>query len=111
MSGKFKAIPIKTIGCFKIYKTRNPNYERQYIIWNTHFAFKNGHTHRFTLWECESIIQNLLNDRNPVRKGSWKDYNDILESHIRLAEDETYINHLINLSNEPKRMKKATFKI
>lgn len=106
MCDKLKAIPVKSISNFKIYKTRNKNYERQYIIWNTNFTFKNGHTHRFTLGECESIIQNLLNSTLPSRKCAWKKYNDILVSYIRLSDSDEYTNKLINILNDRKLLKK-----
>lgn len=94
---KMKAYHIKDIAYFKIYKTRNKNYERQYIIWNTNYKFNEGHTHRFTIGECESIVQHILNKTNPKRISGWRDFNDLIVSYIRLAEDEVYINHLLNL--------------
>ena len=97
---KLNAYHIKTIGHFEVYKTRNSNFKRQYIIWNTHYDFRNGHTHRFTLGECESIIQDILNFVEPSRKSGWREFNDLLISYIRLSEDEVYINHIVNLCND-----------
>jgi len=97
---ELKAYHIKDICQFKIYKTRNKNFDRQYIIWNTDYEFKNGHTHRFTIGECESIIQDILNLVEPVRKSGWRNFNDLLISYIRLADNEIYINHVINLCND-----------
>lgn len=97
---QLKAYHIKDIAHFKIYKTRNKKFERQYIIWNTNYDFSNGHTHRFTIGECESIVQHILNKTNPRREKGWKEFNDLIVSYIRIAEDEVYINHLLNLVND-----------
>lgn len=99
------AYHIKDICQFSIYKTRNKKFERQYIIWNRDFDFTNGHTHRFTLGECESIVQHILNGTEPKRGGSWKAFNDLIISYLRLSESEVYINHLINLSNDRNMVK------
>ena len=99
-----KAYRIKTIGDFRIYRTRAKDFDRQYIIWNTTLPFKNGHTHRFTLGECESIVQNILNGVEPKRRTGWKKFNDLLISHIRLSTAEEYINHTINLANAKGRI-------
>lgn len=97
---QLKAYHIKDVAQFRIYRTRNKNFERQYIIINTNCDFANGHTHRYSVGECESIIQHILNKTNPKRKGSWREFNDLIISYIRIAEDEIYINHLINLVND-----------
>jgi len=94
------AYHIKDVAQFKIYKTRNTKFERQYIIWNTDYEFRDSHTHRFTIGECESIIQHILHLVDPKRKGGWREFNDLIVSYIRLTDDEVYINHLINLCND-----------
>jgi len=97
---KLKAYHIKTIGHFEIYKTRNAKFDRQYIIWNKHYDFRDGHTHRFTLGECESIIQDILNYVEPSRKAGWRQFNDLLMSYMRLSEDSVYMTHILNLCND-----------
>ena len=106
---KLDAIFIKNIAQFKIYKTRSPFYKRKYIIWNTDFEFKQGHSHRYTLSECESITQHILNSTLPNRNCDWKSFNDLIISYIRLTDDEYYINHLLNLVNHKVDIKKCKF--
>ena len=96
---RLDAIFIKNIDNFEIYKTRNKYYKRQYIIWNTDIPFENGHTHVITLEQCEYIIHNVLTATVPYRKCTWRVFNDIIMSHIRITDDERYINHMLNIVN------------
>lgn len=101
---KLDAIFLTNFNGFDIYETRNKYYKRRYIIWNKSLVFENGHTHVVTLEQCITIISNVVHKRVPERNCKWSVFNDIILSHIRLTDDELYINHLLNIVNHKFNM-------
>ena len=63
-----------------------------YIAQNTKKPFEEGHTHLNSLNMAKTIINNVINKKRPKTNNIY-----LLESHIRLSEDEKYISYINGL--------------
>lgn len=79
-------------GSFIVLKVKSRN-KVGYIAFNTKKIFKDGgHTHLNSLRMAKTIIDNVINKRTPKTKNIY-----LLESHIRLSNDEKYNRYIEDL--------------
>ena len=79
-------------GSFIVLKVKSRN-KVGYIACNTKKIFKDGgHTHLNSLRMAKTIIDNVINKRTPKTKNIY-----LLESHIRLSNDEKYNRYIEDL--------------
>ena len=64
------------------------------IIYNTKKNFKNGHTHINSYNVAKTVINNVIKKKIPKTRSKY-----LLESHIRVSDDECYCKKIQNLIN------------
>lgn len=74
-----------------------------YIVHNTKKPFEIGHTHLNSFGMAKVMINNVINKKNPKTNNIY-----LLESHIRLSDDEKYIAYIKHLI-EAKKCKKDEY--
>lgn len=73
---------------YSIYKVK----KNQYIVHNTNKIFKEGHTHINNYHAAKMIIQLSITKTIPLHLSKY-----LLESIIRISEDENYIRCIRNM--------------
>lgn len=75
-----------------------------YIVYNTKKPFESGHTHLKSFGMAKVIINNVINKKNPKTNNMY-----LLESHIRLSNNEKYISYIKHLIDVRKCKKDEYF--
>lgn len=88
---------------FVILKVRSKG-KTGYIVHNTRKPFENGHTHLNSLNMAKVIVNNVIHKKKPKTNNIY-----LLESHIRLSEDEKYISYIKHLIGVKKCRKDEYF--
>lgn len=88
---------------FVILKVRSKG-KTGYIVHNTRKPFENGHTHLNSFSMAKVIVNNVIHKKNPKTNNIY-----LLESHIRLSEDEKYISYIKHLIDVKKCKKDEYF--
>lgn len=78
--------------------------KKGYIVYNQNKSFKEGHTHIRSYNVAKTIIDNCINRKRPKTNNIY-----LLESHIRIATDEKYINMLKELINSKRNKTKDKY--
>ena len=76
-----------------------------YIAYNTRKEWKDGHTHLDSFDMAKTIISNVIKHKKPKTNNMY-----LLKSHIRLCEDEDYINFIEELISSKKSKGKQTYR-
>ena len=86
----------------RVYRDKNFNVyagdDDTYVIHNMRKEFKNGHTHVRKFKTCKFIID-LAKHKSIPRTSSTR----IIDSIIRISDDETYITKLMNYKKNKKK--------
>ena len=73
-----------------------------YIAYNTRKEWEEGHTHLESFNMAKTIIDNVIKHKKPKTKNLY-----LLQSHIRLTDDPSYVK-FINELVDAKRNKRKT---
>lgn len=68
-----------------------------YIVYNTNKEWKDGHTHLESFNMAKTIVDNMLKHKRPKTKNTY-----LLQSHIRLSDDEAYSEFIEGLLESRK---------
>lgn len=88
---------------FIILKVKSKN-RVGYILYNTKKTFKNGHTHVKGYSMAKTIIDNCIKKRTPKTSNIY-----LLTSHIRISDDEKYIQKIEELIEAKKSKDKIKY--
>lgn len=97
----------KTEGVKKIYSRKEYiilQVKKGYIIYNQKKSFKTGHTHIRSYNVAKTIIDNCINRKRPKTNNIY-----LLESHIRISNNEKYINDIKELINSKRNKTKDKY--
>lgn len=78
----------KTLGAQKVYERKEYiilKVKKGYIVYNTKKSFENGHTHLQSFQMSKTIIDNNIRKKRPKTNNIY-----LIESHIRVTEDNKY---------------------
>lgn len=75
-----------------------------YIVYNTKREWNGNHTHLKSYSMAKTIINNVIYHKKPKTKNLY-----LLQSHIRLSDDEGYIQFIENLINVTKNKGKKIY--
>lgn len=78
----------KTVGAQKIYERKEYiilKVKKGYIVYNTKKSFESGHTHLQSFQMSKTIIDNNIRKKRPKTNNIY-----LIESHIRVTEDNRY---------------------
>lgn len=78
----------KTVGAQKVYERKEYiilKVKKGYIVYNTKKSFENGHTHLQSFQMSKTIIDNNIRKKRPKTNNTY-----LIESHIRVTEDDKY---------------------
>lgn len=76
-----------------------------YIVQNTKKQFPEGHTHIKSLEMAKQIIKNVIGHKTPKTHNQY-----LLESHIRISNDEKYIEFLKELKKTRQEKEKKSYR-
>lgn len=68
-----------------------------YIVYNTNKEWKDGHTHLESFNMAKTIIDNMLKCKRPKTNNTY-----LLQSHIRLSDDDEYSKFIEGLLESRK---------
>lgn len=97
----------KSEGAKKIYSRKEYiilRMKKGYIVYNQNKCFDKGHTHIRSYNVAKTIIDNCINRKRPKTNNIY-----LLESHVRIATDEKYINEIEELINSKKSKTKDKY--
>ena len=97
----------KTEGVKKIYSRKEYiilQVKRGYVVYNQNKTFKEGHTHIRSYKIAKTIIDNCINRKRPKTNNIY-----LLESYIRISNNEKYINEIKELINSKKYKSKEKY--
>ena len=90
----------KSEGAKKVFERKEYiilQVKKGYIIYNQNKSFDKGHTHIRSYNIAKTIIDNCIKGKRPKTKNTY-----LLESHIRISNNEKYINLLKELKENNK---------
>lgn len=90
----------KSEGAKKVFERKEYiilQVKKGYIIYNQNKSFNTGHTHIRSYNIAKTIIDNCIKRKRPKTKNTY-----LLESHIRISDNEKYINLLKELKENNK---------
>lgn len=76
-----------------------------FIIHNTKKDFKHGHSHLNSRKVAETIISNVMHKKRPKTDNTY-----LLESHIRISDDDNYIRLIEELIEAKKSKSKVKYR-
>ena len=76
-----------------------------YIAYNTRKEWEEGHTHLESFNMAKTIIDNVIKHKKPKTKNLY-----LLQSHIRLTDDPSYIKFINELVDAKKNKKKTSYR-
>lgn len=68
------------------------------IVYNTKKNFRDGHTHINSFRVAKMVINNVIKKKTPKTRSNY-----LLESHIRVSDDENYRHKIQDLINVRKQ--------
>ena len=80
----------KSEGAKKVFERKEYiilRMKKGYIVYNQNKSFKEGHTHIRSYNVAKTIIDNCIKGKVPKTRNTY-----LLESHIRIMNDDKYIN-------------------
>ena len=75
-----------------------------YIAYNTRKEWEEGHTHLESFNMAKTIIDNVIKHKKPKTKNLY-----LLQSHIRLTDDPSYVKFINELVDAKKNKKKVNY--
>lgn len=75
-----------------------------YIAYNTRKEWEDGHTHLESFNMAKTIIDNVIKHKKPKTKNLY-----LLQSHIRLTDDPSYIKFINELIDTKKNKRKINY--
>ena len=76
-----------------------------YIAYNTRKEWEEGHTHLESFNMAKTIIDNVIKHKKPKTKNLY-----LLQSHIRLTDDPSYVKFINELVDAKKNKKKTSYR-
>ena len=76
-----------------------------YIAYNTRKEWEDGHTHLESFNMAKTIIDNVIKHKKPKTKNSY-----LLQSHIRLTDDPSYVKFINELVDAKKNKRKSSYR-
>ena len=76
-----------------------------YIAYNTRKEWEEGHTHLESFNMAKNIIDNVIIHKKPKTKNLY-----LLQSHIRLTDDPSYVRFINELVDAKKSKKKTGYR-
>ena len=75
-----------------------------YIAYNTRKEWEEGHTHLESFNMAKTIIDNVIKHKKPKTKNLY-----LLQSHIRLTDDPSYVRFINELIDAKKNKRKYSY--
>ena len=75
-----------------------------YIAYNTRKEWEEGHTHLESFNMAKTIIDNVIKHKKPKTKNLY-----LLQSHIRLTDDPSYVKFINELIDAKKNRRKINY--
>lgn len=75
-----------------------------YIAYNTRKEWEEGHTHLESFNMAKTIIDNVIKHKKPKTKNLY-----LLQSHIRLTDDPSYVKFINELVDAKKNKRKTSY--
>ena len=75
-----------------------------YIAYNTRKEWEDGHTHLESFNMAKTIIDNVIKHKKPKTKNLY-----LLQSHIRLTDDPSYVKFINEIIDAKKNKKKVNY--
>ena len=76
-----------------------------YIAYNTRKEWEEGHTHLESFNMAKTIIDNVIKHKKPKTKNLY-----LLQSHIRLTDDPSYVTFINELVDAKKNKRKTSYR-
>ena len=76
-----------------------------YIAYNTRKEWEEGHTHLESFNMAKTIIDNVIKHKKPKTKNLY-----LLQSHIRLTDDPSYVKFINELVDAKKNKRKTGYR-
>ena len=76
-----------------------------YIAYNTRKEWEEGHTHLESFNMAKTIIDNVIKHKKPKTKNLY-----LLQSHIRLTDDPSYVKFINELVDAKKNKRKSNYR-
>ena len=76
-----------------------------YIAYNTRKEWEEGHTHLESFNMAKTIIDNVIKHKKPKTKNLY-----LLQSHIRLTDDPSYVRFINELLDPKKNKRKSSYR-
>ena len=76
-----------------------------YIAYNTREEWEEGHTHLESFNMAKTIIDNVIKHKKPKTKNLY-----LLQSHIRLTDDPSYVKFINELVDAKKNKRKSSYR-
>lgn len=76
-----------------------------YIAYNTRKEWEEGHTHLESFNMAKTIIDNVIKHKKPKTKNLY-----LLQSHIRLTDDPSYVKFINELVDAKKNKRKNGYR-
>lgn len=76
-----------------------------YIAYNTRKEWEEGHTHLESFNMAKTIIDNVIKHKKPKTKNLY-----LLQSHIRLTDDPSYVKFINELVDVKKNKRKTSYR-
>ena len=76
-----------------------------YIAYNTGKEWEEGHTHLESFNMAKTIIDNVIKHKKPKTKNLY-----LLQSHIRLTDDPSYVKFINQLVDAKKNKRKTSYR-
>lgn len=76
-----------------------------YIVYNTKKKWEEGHTHLESFDMAKTIIDNVIKHKKPKTKNLY-----LLQSHIRLTDNPSYVKFINELIDSKKNKRKSGYR-
>ena len=76
-----------------------------YIAYNTRKEWEEGHTHLESFNMAKTISDNVIKHKKPKTKNLY-----LLQSHIRLTDDPSYVKFINELVDAKKNKRKSSYR-
>lgn len=76
-----------------------------YIAYNTRKEWEEGHTHLESFNMAKTIIDNVIKHKKPKTKNLY-----LLQSHVRLTDDPSYVKFINELVDAKKNKRKTSYR-
>ena len=76
-----------------------------YIAYNTRKEWEEGHTHLESFNMAKTIVDNVIKHKKPKTKNLY-----LLQSHIRLTDDPSYVRFINEVIDAKKNKRKSSYR-